>query len=357
MIKGLNKFHLVFVNRIPHTTISVFLDNHVLLQVDDLTGMPTHLSSATPVTISLGRLEEQIIQKDAALLISNLVFGPQTNSPVSTGDDLFMGTLARSMAGENPEERYNQLLQYLIQSENDGIPSLRKKFRQEAPNYLPQEVVGKLEGIWLNDKTLIARQTGNMRTIGNQLINTISSEWLRLRRENMVTNSTLSLSSLRSHYQRLKQSLNDTLNFAKAMVSVVPDDNRVTVRLRDVERTTKARGRRGEQERQIAVDSAVREIQNNIRHHLARQANPVAIDVLEELFFRCSEALNSLDAVLQRLERQRQTMDAWSIASHDLQFGIAHPLELPVLSEREAVNTYYERVSIFTPRSRGRGLA
>ena len=51
------------------------VDNHVLLHTDELTGLPSHLFTATPVTISLGRLEEQIIQRDAARLIDNLVFG------------------------------------------------------------------------------------------------------------------------------------------------------------------------------------------------------------------------------------------------------------------------------------------
>lgn len=334
------------------------VDNHVLLHIDELTELPTNLSSATPVTIGLGRLEEQIIQRDAALLINNLVFGAEgSNANATNGNALFIGTLATAMAGDTAEERYSNLLQFLAAGESGGLRSLRRNFRDQALGYLPQEMASKLEGTWLNDKTQIAQQAGAMRTVGNQLINEVAANWLRLRRDGMATDSSLSLSSLRGHYQRLYQILNETLKFAREMTRVIPDDNRVAARLKEVEAAARARGRRGEQERQTAVEGAVREIQRNMRDQLSRQANPAAIDVLEELAYRSSEALVSLEAVLQRLERQRQTMDSWNIATRELNFGIAHPLELPALADRRAVDEYYRRVSIFTARTRGRDRA
>jgi hypothetical protein len=168
------------VSYLPAEYQELEIDNHVLLQIDELTELPTHLSSATPVTISLGRLEEQIIQRDAARLINNLVFGPEgSTSMLTSGNELFIGTLATSMAGDTPEERYGNLLQFLASGESGGLHSLSRRFREQALTYLPQEQASKLEEAWLSDKTTIARQSPVMRTAGHQLINGISTSGSR----------------------------------------------------------------------------------------------------------------------------------------------------------------------------------
>jgi hypothetical protein len=344
------------VSDLPATYEALGIDLHVLRDLDERTGLPTHLSSATPVTISLGRLEEQIIQRDAARLINNLVFGPESDSPTpASQNELFIGTLATSMAGDTPEERYGNLLQYLALGKGGEFRSLRQGFREQVLNYLPQELASKLEETWLSDKTQIVQQASAMGTKGRQLINEISATWLRLRRDGMVASSTLSLSSLRGHYQRLNNILNEVLKFAREMVRAVPDDSRVSARLKEVETAAKARGRHAERERKSVVESAVQEIQHNLRAYLDLQLNPIAIEVLKELADRSSEALVSLEAVLRRLERERQTMNNWgSVASRELKVGITHPLELPALFEKKALEGYYEQVSIFTTRSQSR---
>ena len=176
----------------------------------------------------------------------------------------------------------------------------------------------------------------------------------------MATSRDLSLSSLRREYRTLSGVLNDILKFARSEPKV-PDDKRVTTYLKQLELTINARGRKVDSERQKAADTAIRAIKENIYAQLERRASPIAIDILEALVFLSSEAHTKLEAVLPRLEKQKQTMESWKAGSQPLNAGIAHPLELVALSydkkdgaTQSEVEQYYDRVSIFTNRAKGR---
>lgn len=343
------------VSHLPARYEELEVDNHILRELDERTMLPTHLSSATPVTIGLGQLEEQIIQRDAARLIDHLVFGSESsNLALADQDELFIGTLATSMAGHTPEEKYGHLLQYLTLGVSGELQSQKPGFREQALHSLPQEQASWLEGIWLNDKRQIAQQVNTMRAMGQQLINEISASWVRLRQEGMVADSTLSLSSLRGHYQRLKEVLNDMLNFAE-MVRAAPDDSRVNTRLKEVKTAAKSRGWHTERKRQSATENTIWEIQHNVRTQLDHQANFVAVVILEELSYHSSEALTKLNTAIQQLAEQRKTIDNWgNIASRKLNIHITHPLELPALFDEKAIEDYYQRVSIFTAHAQDR---
>lgn len=87
------------------------VDNHVLRELDPLNNLPMHLSLATVVTISLGRLQEQIVQRDVNRLVNSLVFDSSSGGAV--GENVLLGRFADALAGESPEARYQKLLEYL----------------------------------------------------------------------------------------------------------------------------------------------------------------------------------------------------------------------------------------------------
>src|SRR3989442_5269580 len=64
------------------------VDNHVLRELDPLADLPTHLSLVTAVTINLGRLEEQVIERDVARLIDSLVFD---NTALESQSNILLG--------------------------------------------------------------------------------------------------------------------------------------------------------------------------------------------------------------------------------------------------------------------------
>ena len=245
------------------------VDNHVLIQIDELTGLPNHLSTATPVTISLGRLEEQIVQRDAARLIDNLVFG--TGVGVSTTEarqELFIGTLKDSMDGATSEERYASLLSYLAEKAGAEPRCLSKRFRDQILTSQPREMLAGLEGAWNNDKNKIAQSVPEMRNVSNKLIRDISNSWNKLRNEKLATSSDLSLSGLQREYRHLSSVLNDLLRFARNETNFI-DDRSVMAQLKQLEIAVKANSRNAERDRQIAADVAIREVQRNIRGQLS----------------------------------------------------------------------------------------
>ena len=334
------------------------VDNHVLLQIDELTGLPSHLSTATPVTISLGGLEEQIIQRDAARLIDNLVFGEETGSSGGR-QELFIGTLKDAMEGSTPDERYASLLSYLAEDAGAAPRTLNKRFRDQIIASQPQDILARLEGAWNSDKNVIAQSVTEMRTSGNRLTREISNSWIKLRNDTMATSSVLSLSSLQREYRYLSSVLNELLKFARNDTAFI-DDNAVLTQFKQLDQAVKANNRNAERNRLAAADSAIRQVQNNIRGQLERRASPIAIDVLEDLFLFSSEAQNKLEAVLQRLHKQKDTLESWSVTKRPLSAGNAHPLELVALSyekranEPSEVERYYDRISILENHSRGR---
>lgn len=336
------------------------VDNHVLLQIDELTGLPSHLSTATPVTISLGGLEEQIIQRDAARLIDNVVFGNDTGgSTVVARQELFIGTLKDAMDGSTSEERYYSLLSYLAEDAGANPRSLNKRFRDQILTSQAQDMLPRLEETWNSDKNAIVQSVAEMRTSGNKLVREISNSWNKLRNDTMATSSDLSLSSLQREYRHLSGVLNEVLKFARTETAFI-DDNAVMAQFKQLELAARANNRNAERTRKVIADSAIREVQRNIRGQLERRASPIATDVLEELVFLNSEALNKLEAVLLRLQKQKETLESWSVTSRPLSAGVAHPLELVALSyekkgdELSEVERYYDRVSLLTNRIRSR---
>ena len=69
------------------------VDNHVLRDLDPQTGLPSHLSSATAVTISLGSLEEQFIQYDTARLFEAFVLSQGNSDSTGEHTNIFNGVL------------------------------------------------------------------------------------------------------------------------------------------------------------------------------------------------------------------------------------------------------------------------
>ena len=95
------------------------VDNHVLREQDTRSRLPSHLSTATAVTISLGDLQEKIIQRDAARLVDMLVFGGTPLSMTDNGEailttrsnrldrpaNVMLGSLNAFLNGQTPDER------------------------------------------------------------------------------------------------------------------------------------------------------------------------------------------------------------------------------------------------------------
>src|SRR5207244_4225083 len=85
-------------------------DNHVLRELDPLMHLPMHLSLLTAVSINLGRLIRQVVQRDVARFIESLVFDV---TPSINQSKLLLGRCAAPLAGARAEDLYKNLLDYL----------------------------------------------------------------------------------------------------------------------------------------------------------------------------------------------------------------------------------------------------
>jgi hypothetical protein len=340
-------------------------DNHVLLQIDPLTELPTHLSSATAVTISLGTLKEQIIERDAAALVNNLVFGStDTEGP----SDILLGTLAKSMSGQTPEDRYGALLDYLSKSIDAGLRTKKSNIAEQIASFAPQEQEPQLRRFWQEDQGRIDKGVEDVSDRGDELVGEITSDWQRLQRDGMKTSRTLSLSGLRDEYKKLCTEIDAVLTVARRESGTTVNNGIVERKLQSMNESKRVgifpgRNAAAQQERLGVINAAVREIQIHLTDYREQKVNHVAIRVLEDLEYESGEALRNFETVLARLERQRRSIVSWAtaLASRPLSLGIDHPLEIAALSgkkegndNKSEIDRYYDQVSIFTSRSRRR---
>lgn len=322
-------------------------DHHVLTDIDFLSQLPSHLSSATVVTISMGRLEEQVIQRNATELISRLVFG---EGDADRPRDIFLASLEHCVAGDTPESRYEHLLHYL---------SKELRLRSEEPNFtewacsLPAQLqVSRIRSAWEQDKREID-QDQEIDAKGMPLVRAILAEWQRLRNESIVTSNGLSLVSLRAEYTRLHTWLASTLDVARQDIRRTVSDDPVLDALKAMDHTHSSSWFGGAEKRRKAVSSTITAIKGNLRNHLDEHARTVAIDILDELEHHCAELLRNLESVLQRLTRQRDTNETWIGAHRPLSLGLEHPLHIAALEGVE-IEEYAKQVSIFALHTRRR---
>src|SRR5205807_9606675 len=181
------------------------VDNHVLREQDWQTLLPSHLSSATAVTISLGDLEEKIIQRDAVRLIDMLVFGGKPSESAS-GEYFIPGTtkterqagpllgaLTSFLQGETPEDRYKHLIERL--TEVISVQALQTTAAQ-VKDQSAQQQASRLRSLWQFDKEEIAKRgRQKIQEQGATLAGTALQDITRSRREAMATG--LSLRDLR----------------------------------------------------------------------------------------------------------------------------------------------------------------
>lgn len=355
---------LVRVTHDPSTDIAAEfqereVDNHVLRQQDIQTGLPSHLSSATAITISLGDLEEKIIQRDAARLIDNLVFGGIATETTSgeyvvsnTSNrqaNILLGILSSFLGGENPGVRYRLLLQRLREAIN--IRSLQITAAQIAQTPNVKEQASILRSMWQSDKgelTKVARQ--RIREKGASLAANAINEMLRTRREQMGTG--LSLKELRDDYLELQSLLTTILKVTQEAEQsgsrqVTNDDEDIVHKLEALEKSNRFN-------RQSALEQALAAVQNDLRNEQRREITPIATEVLKELERHVAGSLRNLNLVLQKLNKQRKANLIWASADKPLRINIDHPLHMTALTDDEEIRKYANKVSIFEAASRAK---
>lgn len=332
-------------------------DHHILRQLDDVTLLPTQLSSVTAVTISLGNLEEQIVERDTANLVTHLVSGNEGSN--HTNLDLFSDTLSHSMPGETAEEKYLGLIDHL--SLNLRLQTRKPTFDSEASGRGIPDPKAWLQQRWVADRSTIDQNLEFLRGEGTRLVRELVKLWSELQLKGITTSSETSLSSLNGSYQRLIKTLDQILRTAREPLAMRASNNDVTRSLNAL--NVQSRGgdvprKENDRERPGLIRSALDRIRKNIEDYLEQRMNPIAIELLQELLFEANRAQRDLTIVLTRLDMHRQSIEV--VSTQHFSLGSDHMLKIPALSsdhsdtQESEIDSYYKQVSLFAPREKKR---
>lgn len=316
------------------------VDNHVLRDLDPLSRLPMHLSLATIVTISLGQLEEQIIQRDVTRLVNNLVF--DKGRPNAT-NNVLLGKFADALAGEDAPSRYQKLLDYLAEAAGLGDVQNSIDRMLNSKGMPDSDKAAKLNSLWQEGKTEASRVRYRIQDYAQTFTADAQAELERVKGER-IGRGGVSLTELREEYRALQDVLASTLEVARA-------DTRTSISDAAVTNLQKRLGgawpfnlaNRGGTLRQLAGA-----MKRNLYERLQENTRSSAIYVLERLEQRCEEIGRNLDIVLNKLRRKRDDDLRFARASHALSIETGNPMNIVALNKPDDVNAYAAQVSIFT---------
>lgn len=334
------------------------VDNHVLREVDWQTQLPSHLSSATAVTISLGDLEEKIAQRDAVRLIDTLVFGgkpsettegeyfiPNTDRAEHKAGPL-LNTLTNFLQGDMPEDRYRHLVGRLTESLT--VQSLQINAPQ-LQGMTAQQQAARLKGAWIYDKEEIIK-SGRRRIHdqGAALAGTALQDIVQSRRTAIANG--MSLRDLRDEYQYMDGLIASTITIQQGFSPEATGEKDVLHKLSTLERT-------GNWGRDRALQQAIGAVHGHLEATLQRESHSAALDVLKLLQNHCAEALRNLEIVLGKLLRQRKNNPRWAGSNQKFRIDMNHLLHMAALSDDAEITRYANMVSIFASTNRRRGTS
>jgi len=317
------------------------VDNHVLRELDPISGLPTHLSLATVVTINTGTLVEQVIRRDTEQLIESLVLGQTDNRQPG----VLLASLAKALAGGDPGSRYGRLLAFL--AENSGYGQMRENLE----NVLQESgtVDGKQQSLrqyYHSYQTQLRQSQRSFLDKGQAFINQALSDLDRTRHE-MISIQGFSLHELREDIRFLELTLGQVHKVARDDTGRNHTNEGEIGRLS--EDVQKARLPRAKQERLRELKDRMVANLFGVLQEVARDAALIVLDELE----RDSLSIGlRLDTVLQRQRKEKARQDARTQAQGQFVLDKSHPLHLTALDTIEEARQYSEKISILSSGQR-----
>ena len=316
------------------------VDNQMLLDTDPHTHLPSHLSSATAITIGLGNLEEQMIQRDASRLLEGLALGNTTTAssePVS----VLQSAITTFLNGADGTSRYEHLLDRISEGIGLSCESITKQQMEKIP---AKQRAARLEGDWQADKDLLTQQGRDlMQKQGKELAKKAVEDMLSGRR--LGIGAGHSLKSIRNDYKQMQRLIQSVQRVAQAYTPPEADDDEmVRSKLRKLAKPGLFGGGR-------VLENAFASVQDNLRSQRLREANQVANQVLQAMAAHCVATSQDLDTIIHETTKRHTTTQNSSVGKLQWYVTTDHPLHMPALSKPEEIDSYYSKVSIFSSDS------
>ncbi len=318
-------------------------NRHVLRDLETETSLPTHLSSATPITIGLSNLGQQVIQVDTVRLVSHLVLGhvhPDTTQQRSTNTLLGLFNFLQSNNSNNSYKLLRErLTENIRQYIDDSLPvetSMRTFPPPQQSDQLRLAYKSGLEYIAQNGPKLIQQQAEKLYT---QLITNIHSE----RTKYVMTDRPLT--QLRNDFKEVQERIS-TLQAAAAKITVD-----LPWKEEDVQRQFEALARK-----KLTPGSVLRTLQENLTSKCEAEAIQTTTAFLNALENECVETIRRLQSFIHYAHEQYEHRSGWNTDQPHLEAESDYPLYIPALTSEQAIEQYYNRVSIFTKNKKQQGF-
>lgn len=317
------------------------VDNHVLRELDPISGLPMHLSLATVVTINTGTLVEQVIRRDTEQLIDLLGLGQTENRQPG----VLLAKFSRALAGGNAQDRYRTLQKFLA----EGIGYARMQQQIEDVLQEPSTLEGKLQTLGqLYNGFQLQLQQSQKGLIDNAhlFVSTALEECERSKHE-LISAQGLSLSEVRAEFRLLEDAVRAVYRLA------IDDTNRSRVNEEEVRRLwEEARKAKLSRTRQERLKELTARMGLNLREVLREVARDAALIVLEALQRYSSHVGLKLDVVLQRLRKEKTRQEERITAQGQYILDTSHPLHLIALDNGDEARNYAEKISVLSSSER-----
>lgn len=312
------------------------VDHTVLIARDRQTHLPSHLSAATAITITLGDLEEQIIRYDTLQVLGKLVNGDNATKAFEEDANIFLGIAKNYLDGNNERARYEYLLERMTEDTDLKSPELELEQIKGLP---AGQQSSSLQDEWDDDRKKLKKQsTTQMRDKAEALVREAINEMVAGRRECLKTG--FSLARIQKDYEEVQAILADVLLFAQNYHPPLVKEEIVREHLSAVDR----RRWFGRNDEELAA--AIKAIQDHVNGLQLQQAGVVGTLFLRKLQEHCKATLTHLSAVKQFVDEVLSQVQAWDSENPPLRIKTDHLLQMPALTPKQ-IRPYYEQVSVF----------
>ena len=311
-------------------------NRHVLRDLEPETLLPTHLSSATPITIGLANLGQQVIQIDTARLVSRLVLGP-VNPPAAQSHVNTLLGLLNFLQGSDNAASYTLLLERLTAGMRKGLESSLLT-ETGLKRLTPLQQADTLRRSYRSDQDRIQQEESRQqiqqqaRTLFKRLVTSLRAE-----RAKYVT-TDCSLTQLVNDYRDVIRRI-ENLQAAAGTVKVSPPWSE--------ERLNSALDELGRGKKQL-LGNLIAAAQQNLESRCEGEAVQIATEFLNALGNECAETLTRLQAFIHEARERYEHERGWQTDNPRLEAQSDYPLYIPALSTEQDMMHYYDRVSIFT---------
>lgn len=311
------------------------------------TDLPTHLSSATPITISFGNLEEQIIEHDTNRLIAHLIFENDADPPSSSKGNPFQAVLDRyKIRGKDATERLESLIEYLTRDITFTIKENgHRKIETDAQK--ERDPKSWLEDLIKKDKRAIYTQEPDIKRAGKRLFDNLIQSWREQELTEFTVSGNFSLTRLKHYYESLRHLIDEMLSIALEGISFRALEKLVEKSIQDIPNNRNA------PRWKEFVRLAARRVNENVTDYHDDLANKVAIHLLQDLTIEIDKALSRPRRALVNFDKKSSSMR--DITTRPLSSRSNTPLHLASLSEKKKrgveseIEHYYRLVSPIAP--------